>query len=403
MRIGIVTRYASIVGGAQSYLSRLVLRLAARGHDIAFVSELVSWPDSEPIVASRLPIPIWSAEQLGFDAVLRRLADWKPEVVLMQGPGEPTWAERIADAFATVFRAENYFGTCISGTKTTCWPTTTPCSRVFGPACLLHYFPRRCGGLNPFTMWRLYRRERHNNRLLRKFRAILTLSEHMRQEFVRHGVPADRVIRLPFPVSESACLSDAVPPTRDREAFHLLFLGRMDRLKGGDLLLRALPLIGQHLGRPVHLDMAGEGPERVSWEGLAEEVTSVCHGVTVRFHGWVRSDKRNELLRQADLLVVPSIWPEPFGHVGLEAAQHGVPAVAFAVGGIPEWLQDGVTGRLAPSDPPTVEGLAEAICACLADDSKLAALRRNAYEFASRFSMDSHVEVMEEVFRRVVG
>ncbi len=53
--------------------------------------------------------------------------------------------------------------------------------------------------------------------------------------------------------------------------------------------------------------------------------------------------------------------------VGVEAALRGVPSVAFGVGGIPEWLIDGVTGRLVRTDPPRLDGSAAAIAACLLD------------------------------------
>ena len=56
---------------------------------------------------------------------------------------------------------------------------------------------------------------------------------------------------------------------------------------------------------------------------------------------WLTAAATAEALDQTDLLLVPSLWPEPFGLVGVEAARRGVPAVAFAVGGIPEWLIDG--------------------------------------------------------------
>ncbi len=71
------------------------------------------------------------------------------------------------------------------------------------------------------------------------------------------------------------------------------------------------------------------------------------------------------LLADAAALVMPSVWPEPYGLSGLEAVAAGVPVAAFRTGAIPEWLHDGV-GRLAPGDPPTSAGLAEAILGCLA-------------------------------------
>ena len=50
------------------------------------------------------------------------------------------------------------------------------------------------------------------------------------------------------------------------------------------------------------------------------------------FTGWVRPSRRTDLMRGADLLAVPSVWPEPFGLVGVEAGCVGLPAAAFDVG-----------------------------------------------------------------------
>jgi glycosyltransferase involved in cell wall biosynthesis len=106
------------------------------------------------------------------------------------------------------------------------------------------------------------------------------------------------------------------------------------------------------------------------------------------------------LFGEADLLVVPSIWPEPFGQVGPEAGLHGVPVAAFAVGGTPSWLTDGVNGRLAPGDPPTAEGLAAAIVACLADSAAHLRLRDGAARLAGRFTWASHFAPLMDVLAR---
>jgi glycosyltransferase involved in cell wall biosynthesis len=105
-------------------------------------------------------------------------------------------------------------------------------------------------------------------------------------------------------------------------------------------------------------------------------------------------------MKSADLLVVPSLWPEPFGSVGPAAGQHGLPAAAFAVGGIPQWLLDGVTGHLAPSDPPTSAGLACAIIRCLEDPLHYTALREGARQMASTFTMERHLPELIKVLAR---
>jgi glycosyltransferase involved in cell wall biosynthesis len=106
-------------------------------------------------------------------------------------------------------------------------------------------------------------------------------------------------------------------------------------------------------------------------------------------------------MRAADLLAVPSVWPEPFGLVGIEAGCVGLPAVAYDVGGIGEWLVPGRSGELAPGDPPTVDGLAGAIVRALRDPVRYASLRRGAWEIARQFTMAAHMNRLEPVLLSV--
>src|SRR5207253_10057138 len=109
------------------------------------------------------------------------------------------------------------------------------------------------------------------------------------------------------------------------------------------------------------------------------------------------------LFGNCDLLVVPSLWPEPFGLVGPEAGLFGIPVAAFKVGGIPDWLVDGVNGYMASGSPPTSSGLAQAIIKCLYDPVTHARLRQGAREVAQQFNVKNHLTALLEVFSSVTS
>ena len=99
--------------------------------------------------------------------------------------------------------------------------------------------------------------------------------------------------------------------------------------------------------------------------------------------------------------MVPSVWPEPFGLVGLEAAAAGVPAVAYTSGGIPEWLQDGENGCLARAQDTSPALLADAIVRCVADPAELRRLSEGARRSASAWTLGLHVTRLDALFNLV--
>ena len=239
-------------------------------------------------------------------------------------------------------------------------------------------------------MWKLFQTQSKQKSRLPDYRAVLVASRHMYREFGRHGVPTDRLHLVPLPAGASQ--PDATAPEPRAMGYRILFVGRLMDVKGVSHLLRAIPLAAGKLGRPLTLTIAGDGPERGSIQDLARQLA-----LPVEFAGWVDTEQRSDLLRQADLVAVPSLWPEPFGLVGIEAGCFGVPAVGFAVGGIPDWLIAGQTGELAPGDPPTVEGLAEAMLRALADPRHHQKLRVGAWEMAKQFSLERHLAQLEPI------
>jgi glycosyltransferase involved in cell wall biosynthesis len=395
VKIALVSGNARVVGGIETYLRTVVPALRARGHRLAMFHETAD-PEDRPWITEDPGIPRFCAGTLGAGDWLACMREWAPDIVFNHGLGDIRLEGSAGRIAPEVYFAHGYFGTCISGAKVHRWPAPAPCSRRFGAACLGLYLPRRCGGLSPATMWREYRNSAERLTAIRRCRALVVTSGHMAEEYRRHGL-GDRVQIVHLPVlPPSAGAGDL--PLEPSGAIRLLFMGRMESLKGGRLLLDALPMVRAQSGRPVELCMAGDGPDRALWSRRAEEITRHHGGIRCTFAGWVEPMERDRLLRGSHLLVVPSIWPEPFGQVGLEAGHFGVPSAAFAVGGIPDWLHDGVNGHLAPADPPTAPGLAGAIGRCLSDPVSYAGLRTGARKVAGLFTLDRHLVGLERAF-----
>jgi glycosyltransferase involved in cell wall biosynthesis len=217
----------------------------------------------------------------------------------------------------------------------------------------------------------------------------------MAEEYRRHLIPAERLYVTPLPPAGIQPYKE-LPVVSDRTD-RVLMIGRLTNLKGATWLVSALPETGRQLGLDLSLTIVGDGPERLQLQRLALHLRQ-----EVEFRPWLDFPQRNELFRSVDLLVMPSVWPEPWGLAGIEAACVGVPSVAFAAGGIPEWLVPGETGELAPADPPTVSGLAAAIGRALEDREHYWRLRRGAWNRAKQYTMAGHLEQLLPVLERAV-
>lgn len=419
MRIAIAYANRRKIGGIETYLSGIIPELARLGHTLAFWYELEGPTDRDPI-ALPAGVPTWCVADLGAACALTALHDWQPDVIYAHGLHNLELEAEMLKIAPAVFFAHGYYGTCISGAKTFKLPVVIPCTRRFGWPCLLHYYPHRCGGLSPTTMLRMYRLQSKRLDLLHRYKAIVTHSDHMISEYAKHGLAAERAYQFPYDslrtetikalepnagvaghLPDSAIDGQLEDQLRVSLEQRLLFSGRMDRVKGGAYFLEALPKVATALDARLRVTFAGDGSECVSWKRTAARIQESHPKIHVEFTGWISESQLECLLDDADLLVVPSLWPEPFGLVGLEAGIRGVPTAAFAVGGIRDWLTDGINGFLAPGDPPTADGLAEAIIKCLRDPNVYARLRRGAVELAQRFSLEKHINALQEVFEKV--
>ena len=383
MRVLVANYHTSAVGGVESYLRGVLPAMIECGLQVALLTREGGDPGSNGV-----PVPGVEWLSIGNDspeAVVDTAGRWRPDVVYTHGLGPPEYEAALIARFPTAMFMHNYGGLCASGTKCHQYPAVEPCHRALGLGCLALWYPRRCGGLSPLRAVRKYRAEQTRLQSLKAAHAVLVASRHMADEMIRNGVPHDRVHHLPlFPTGAGPT---PIPPAPRSLTGRVLFVGRITALKGWSHLLDALPRAAAQLGRRLTLVVAGDGPDREQCEAEA-----LHRGIASEFLGRVDPALRDAEMQRADILVVPSVWPEPFGLVGIEAGCVGLPAVAYAVGGIPDWLAPGVSGEFAPGDRPDPRELADAMIRALCDPIHWQKLRIGAWQVARRFSLKSHLE-----------
>jgi glycosyltransferase involved in cell wall biosynthesis len=179
-------------------------------------------------------------------------------------------------------------------------------------------------------------------------RSMLRDAEHVigqlrrRQDCIPYGVDSEQMLR-------HASESRAVFPGK-----YILTVAKLYSRKGLDVLLASIVQL-KHLHQDYKFVIAGDGPEE---DTLRQRAAELGLGDVVVFTGYVKSDAIPTLVRDCDFFVLPS-RSEPFGIVLLEAMAFGKAVVATRVGGIPEFVTDGVNGILVPSEDS--KALAQAI------------------------------------------
>ena len=392
MRILIANEALTGAGGVETYLAALVPALEAAGHEVGVLHDN---PASETGPQRIAPLTTWrtGVRDEGLDGAIARVRAFAPDVCFSHNMRTLAIDARLADEWPVVKMMHGHFGTCVSGQKAFAFPSLVACTRTFGPGCLAHYLPRRCGQASPLVMMRQYRWGAGQRSLFDRYRAVVVASGFMRAEYLRAGIAQERVHAIPLfaPPHLGRDTSESARP------IDVVFLGRMTPLKGPAVLIDAASHASARLRRRVSVVFAGEGPER---DRLSARAAS--RGVDARFVGWVDPAGRDRLLGQAAVIAVPSQWPEPFGLVGLEAGVFGTPAVAFDAGGVSEWLTDGQNGRLiAPA--LGAAGLGDAIADVLENPDLRRRLAAGARAAAARLSLDAHVRALTTVLKQAAA
>lgn len=231
-------------------------------------------------------------------------------------------------------------------------------------------------------------------RYLRRF-DLIVMSSHIEAE---DSIPPDMdrpasLTVISHPVYDET-IRQARPrvPTIGPQGLRLGFLGRLHQKKNVDILIRALPRLGER----VSLTVAGDGPERDALTALARDI-----GVSERVHwlGFVQDDAKADFFRHIDLLTMPSDY-ECFGMAAAEAMVAGVPVVVSPRTGIAELIRTKGGGEIAQPDP---NDFGRVVGQLSHQPDRLADLSRQAIEAAAAdLSFAAHGAALVARYERIL-
>jgi glycosyltransferase involved in cell wall biosynthesis len=369
-------------GGAEAYLFALASAQRARGHDVAIITAVADGESIARAAAAGVRVtvrPTWrpyAPDRHGSSAFVRAVfhgVDTVHGVLLprayrrVQDDRDVVHVHRFQGVGASVLRARR--APVVHTAHDYCLVDTASTTMRRGA------LPARLG-----LVQRL--RARIVSTSARRATVVVFPSERTRRRHAELGFRAGRARCLVVPHGWPAppLPAEGTPPHRPR----FVFLGKLQKPKGIDLLLRAWA----EARLDADLVIAGDGPERPRVEAAESD--------TVRYVGWVDAEAKGALIRSATALVFPSLWPETFGLVIAESLLLGCPVVATpeAAGDL---IVDGENGAVSRDATPS--GFADALRRLATDAELRRTVTAGAAASADALDFDRHVERVDEVYR----
>ena len=221
---------------------------------------------------------------------------------------------------------------------------------------------------------------------------VVAMSARVRELHVELGVPAERIETMRLTLAHVEHLR----PRRAAGTAPVTFAtlgGGESTPKGAHVLLAAIRRLAHEVPGRFRVLLFGHVAPEVGAEA------SRMPGVEVR--GSYRPQELDGLLEEVDVGLMPSVWEEAYGYAGVEFLAKGIPVVANALGGMPEYTRPGETGWLTPR--PTADGLAEVMRGIVERPGQVAEL--NAFLRERRddviLPFATHVDALDDLYREL--
>lgn len=392
MRLLFVHEKFGALAGAEVNAWLTASALGKHGHSIGILhgpstgKNVSEWEEAFP---ERFLLAARRASEITHEAV----EQFAPDVIYVHKMSAPNVLKALLDCGRPIVRmVHDHELYCMRGykyhplsRKICCKPASLSCLVPCGA------MVRRNRGPGWPLRWVSYLAKRKELRLNRRFDRLIVASDYMRIELLRNGFDPNRMeVHAPVPPSPDVVLESSFS-ARNR----LVYAGQIIRGKGVDILLEALAQVRTQFTCVI----LGEGNHRDYCQDLCRKLGLADR---VAFMGYVPPEQLPAYYAEASVAVMSSVWPEPFGAVGLEAMRYGLPVVAFDAGAIREWMIDGATGFLVPRMHRAQ--FAARIEQLLADKALARRMGARGRKLASeKYSFERYIEGLETMFGRVLN
>ena len=374
MNILWINEIAEPTGGCERYIADTAKLLKEKGITNSFLYGTNGWTDTDFLKTFDYSFPMVD--------LTRQVKEIKPDLIYVHRLSGKQLEELINADIPIIRFFHDHKLFCLREHKYTTLRHKT-CTKPIGYNCYSCLgFINRKEGLPLVHLRRLseFVKEQAINKKLAGF---IVGSDYMKEHLIAHAFNGSKVYVNPLYTADKKSVSQT-------ERKNFLFAGQLVRGKGLDCLLNAFA----GLDTEHKLIICGSGRQEQKYKQLAAKLN---RQEKIVWKGKMPAKQLSELYASSICAVMPSISPETFGLSGLEAMSNSTAVIASNVGGIGQWLQDGVNGYLVPSGDTSA--LRDAMKKIADDTDKAKRLGDNGRKiFEKKFQPQAHINKLLEIF-----
>ncbi|MCZ8516472.1 glycosyltransferase family 4 protein [Paenibacillus filicis] len=333
MRILQIADEFNSAGGLERFIYNFSIELMRKGHETTLAALKVNYNGS------------WGEEEFHTVALPEDPSEWavyagsfRPDLIVWHGiPHTAKAVELLASKYPTVATIHSVM--CPSGMRLY-RDNEALCMKRGGYSCILNWYARKCGtNISPVKAFQAVSNHLSMISALKQCIGVYAVSKAISDFLMIEGIPQHKIQVFDNTLKQIEELRPLILPEKKRE-IKLLYVGRLVYSKGVQYLLQAIPQLLKK-GIQVNCNIIGDG----WYSGQLHELTRKLQlEQYVQFVGRISGKEINQWYAKSDVVVVPSIYPDPAPLVVPEARKAGKPVVVFDAGGLPEWadFMDGV-------------------------------------------------------------